>query len=155
MPRTVLWVCAWVWIKYTPQKKNPIDSANTNRIFLNQKHTQTAQLFFFVIPKQNECSFGQVWHNWPTKEHTVCTECSLESCCADLVFALSFSCRYAHPGHPAAGHTTHAGQCAAALLLCVLHFRHRRSSALGRPPPEPLFCGRHLPFVSACFILLV
>lgn len=93
---------------------------------------------------------------WPGgSPNSTCTDCPLESCCADLAFTLSSSCRYAHPGHSAAGHPAHAGQCAAALLLCLLHFRHRRRPAMGRPPPEPLFCGRQHLFVSAYSVLLV
>lgn len=59
--------------------------------------------------------------------------------------------RYAHPGDPPAGHTAHAGQRAAALLLCLLHIWHRGRPALGRPPQKPLLCGRQLSHVSILF----
>lgn len=46
--------------------------------------------------------------------------------------------RYADPGEPAAGYSTHAGQCAAALLFCFLHLRHHRRAAVGGATEEPL-----------------
>ncbi len=40
-------------------------------------------------------------------------------------------CRYADPGEPAAGHSAHAGKCASALFLCLLHFWHHWRAAVG------------------------
>ncbi len=40
-------------------------------------------------------------------------------------------CRYAYPGEPAAGHSAHAGKCASALFLCLLHFWHHWRAAMG------------------------
>lgn len=123
-----------------------------SKICLNQKHTVCTNIFLSFQSRKSTLLARYVT---PDPQKSICNECSLELCCADLVFTLSFLCRYAHPGHPAAGHAAHAGQRAAALLLCLLHFWHRRCSIMGRPPPKPLFRGRHLPFVSArCFLLV-
>lgn len=108
------------------------------------------QILLLSFQSRTNDSWVVVYYFGQVGRQIACSDCPLESCCADLAFTLSSSCRYAHPGHPTAGYPAHAGQRAAALLLCLLHFRHRRRPALGRPPPEPLFCGRHLPFVSAC-----
>lgn len=40
-------------------------------------------------------------------------------------------CRYAYPCEPAAGHSTHAGKCASAMFLCLLHFWHHWRAAVG------------------------
>lgn len=56
--------------------------------------------------------------------------------------------RSADPGESAAGHPTHVGQRAAALLLCFLHFRHHRRAAVGGATEEPLLPGRELHSVS-------
>lgn len=67
-------------------------------------------------------------------------------CFYSLLF--SFVCvhacvrRHAHPGHSAPGHASHAGQRAGAVLLRLLHLRHRRRAAVGGAPEEPLFHGR-------------
>ena len=63
----------------------------------------------------------------------------------------SLALRYAYSGDPAAGHPAHAGQRAAALLLRLLHIRHRRRPAVGRSAQKPLLCGGHLPLVSSLF----
>lgn len=39
--------------------------------------------------------------------------------------------RHAYPGEPAAGHSTHAGKCASAMFLCLLHFWHHWRAAVG------------------------
>lgn len=52
--------------------------------------------------------------------------------------------RHADPGHSAAGHTAHAWECPSALLLRLLHLRHRRGPALGWPAAEPLLPGQRL-----------
>lgn len=67
---------------------------------------------------------------------------------------LNLSIRYAHSGHAAAGHAANVGQRAAAVLLCVLHLRHCRRSAVGGHsatalrPAAARSCGRSQ--VSAC-----
>lgn len=45
-----------------------------------------------------------------------------------------FTLRYADPGNALAGYVADAGKCAAALLLCVLHFWHCRRSIVERHP---------------------
>ena len=54
--------------------------------------------------------------------------------------------RYAHPSHAAARHAAHARQRPTALLLRILHLRHRRRAALGRysaPAVLPRPTGQH------------
>ncbi|KAL0179400.1 hypothetical protein M9458_024842, partial [Cirrhinus mrigala] len=51
---------------------------------------------------------------------------------------------YEDPGDASAGHSSHAGQCAAALLLCFLHLWDRRGPAVGRASPQPLLPPRKL-----------
>lgn len=46
--------------------------------------------------------------------------------------------RHAHPRHVVAGHTAHAGQRPAALLLRLLHLWHRRRPAVGRAASESM-----------------
>lgn len=46
--------------------------------------------------------------------------------------------RYAYPGEPAARHSTHAGKCAFAVLLRLLHLRDHRGAAVGGAPEKPL-----------------
>lgn len=75
-----------------------------------------------------------------------------EQHCLSHLLTLTWSpLRYAHPGDPPAGHTAHAGQRAAALLLRLLHIWHRGRPALGRPPQKPLLCGWQLSHVSILF----
>lgn len=50
--------------------------------------------------------------------------------------------RYAYPSDPPPGHTSHAGQRAGTVLLCLLHLRHRWRAAVGGATEEPLFHGR-------------
>ena len=57
--------------------------------------------------------------------------------------------RYADPGEPAPGHTAHAGECAPALLLCLLHLWHHWRAALGWPASKSLLPGGELHHVSA------
>lgn len=85
----------------------------------------------------------------PNQQKNTCTVCALDCCCDDLVLASSL--RYAHLGHPAAGHPAHAGQRAAAVLLCLLYIRHSGRPAVGRPSQKPLLCAGQLPFVSYKF----
>lgn len=56
--------------------------------------------------------------------------------------------RYAHPGDPPLRHTSHAGQRAGTVLLCLLHLRHRRCAAVGGATEKPLFHGRGCQDVS-------
>lgn len=62
--------------------------------------------------------------------------------------------RYADPGESVAGYSTHAGQCAAALLFCFLHFRHHRCAAVGGASEEPLLPQGELYPVSKKLTLL-
>lgn len=57
-------------------------------------------------------------------------------------------CRYAYPGDPPPGYTSHAGQRAGTVLLCLLHLRHRWRAAVGGAIEEPLFHGRGCQDVS-------
>ena len=45
-----------------------------------------------------------------------------------------------NPGDAAAGHTANAGQCAAALLLCLLHLWDCGGAAVGRTPQTKMLC---------------
>lgn len=49
--------------------------------------------------------------------------------------------RYADIGDAPAGYLAHARQCAVAVLLRVLHFWHRGSSAVGRHPATEMLSG--------------
>ena len=57
--------------------------------------------------------------------------------------------RHAYPGDPAPGHPAHAGERAPALLLRLLHLRHRGRAAVGGASEEPLLHGRGHPHVSS------
>ncbi|VCW50242.1 unnamed protein product, partial [Gulo gulo] len=52
--------------------------------------------------------------------------------------------QHADPGHAAAGHTAHARERPSALLLRLLHLRHRGRPAVGWPAAQPLLPGQHL-----------
>jgi len=56
--------------------------------------------------------------------------------------------RYAYPGDPPSRHSSHAGQRAGAVLLRLLHLRHRRRAVVGGATEEPLFHGRGCQDVS-------
>ena len=45
-----------------------------------------------------------------------------------------------NPGDAAAGHPTNAGQCAAALLLCLLHLWDCGGAAVGRTSQTKMLC---------------
>lgn len=74
----------------------------------------------------------------------------LELSCLQCFFLSFFVCagRYAHPGHSPFRHASHAGQCAGAVFLRVLHLRHRRRAAVGGASEKPLFHGRRRQDVS-------
>lgn len=59
--------------------------------------------------------------------------------CADIH---PVTCRHAYLGHAAAGHPAHAGKRAPAVLLRLLHLRHRGRAALGWPAAQPLLPGQ-------------
>lgn len=56
--------------------------------------------------------------------------------------------RYAYPSDPPPRHTSHAGQRAGSVLLCLLHLWHRWRAAVGGATKEPLFHGRGCQDVS-------
>ncbi len=66
----------------------------------------------------------------------------LEQSSAEATMIPRLACRLAYSGDAAVGHDADARQRASAMLLRLLHLRHRRSAALGRNSTTALLLRR-------------